>query len=156
MNKYIGNTDPKPSDENIPGHTTVLPLRLLLSSVPFIKQIFRFGIVGLSAAIIHFSTVVYLVQTLTFDPLLANIFGFILAFQMSYWGHRLWTFNATETLHRAALPKLLFIQIICLIANEFLFYIFLMLNIPYPIALFFVLAILPVFTFASSKLWVFR
>lgn len=121
-----------------------------------ILQVFRFCIVGLTAAVIHYSIVVELVQRLTLNPLIANVFGFIFAFQVSYWGHRLWTFNGTLALHRAAFPKLLLIQVTNFIANEALFSIFLSWGLPYNVALLIVLAILPIFTFVSSKMWVFR
>lgn len=124
--------------------------------LPLFFQVFRFGVVGLSAAIVHFSVVVLLVQFAFLTPLVANIFGFLISFQISYWGHRLWTFQDTAVLHREALPKLILVQLLNFSANEFLFYIFLMLHLPYPIALLIVLTILPIFTFLSSKLWVFR
>jgi putative flippase GtrA len=119
-------------------------------------QIFRFGMVGLLAAAIHFTVVVYLVQIWHFVPLTANIFGFVVSFQMSYWGHRLWTFNHSAALHRVVFPKLLLVQVMNLAANESLFYLFLTFNLPYPIALLIVLTILPIFTFLSSKWWVFK
>lgn len=119
-------------------------------------QIFRFGVVGVIAAAVHFNIVVFLVQNFLLDPLVANALAFLISFQMSYWGHRLWTFGGTLTLHRVALPKLLFVQLVNFAANETLFYIFLACNIPYPIALIIVLTILPIFTFLSSKLWIFR
>lgn len=123
---------------------------------PFIAQLFRFGIVGSTATVIHFTTVVSLVQMFLLPPLIANIFGFCIAFQMSYWGHRLWTFSETESEHRVAFPRLLLVQLLALAANESLFYIFLSLHLPYPIALIIVLTILPIFTFFASKRWVFR
>ncbi|MBV9575590.1 MAG: GtrA family protein [Gammaproteobacteria bacterium] len=129
--------------------------KLLTLKFPFILQVLRFAIVGLMAAAVHFGTVVSLVQVEMLQPLIANIFGFVLAFQVSYWGHRLWTFYDTSALHRTALPKLFFVQILNLAANETLFYIFLLLHLPYTIALLIVLMILPLFTFAASKWWVF-
>ncbi|TAK73602.1 MAG: GtrA family protein [Gammaproteobacteria bacterium] len=120
-----------------------------------VRQLFRFGIVGATAAVLHMSVVVLLVQTQGLAPLVANIAGFIVAFQLSYWGHRLWTFSDTHVLHRTALPRLLIVQLINFAANEALFYFFLMLHLPYLIALLLVLMILPIFTFFSSKKWVF-
>jgi putative flippase GtrA len=128
----------------------------LRAYLPLFYQLFRFGIVGLTAAAMHFGIVVLLVQNWNIQPLLANIFGFAGGFQISYWGHRMWTFNDTNTLHRVALTRLLVVQIISLLANETLFYIFLSMNLPYPVALLVVLTTLPIFTFVSSKLWVFR
>ncbi len=123
---------------------------------PWFSQICRFGTVGLTAASIHFSIVVTLVQANMFVPLVANVFGFLVSFQISYWGHRLWTFHDAVVLHRVAFLRLLCVQVISLAANESLFYIFLSLHLPYPIALLIVLTIIPIFTFLSSKLWVFR
>lgn len=120
------------------------------------SQLLRFGIVGLSAAIIHFSVVALLVERANLAPLVANIFGFLVSFPLSYWGHRFWTFQDTEAQHKVAVAKLLLIQLVNFSANESLFYIFLSLHLPYLLALAIVLIILPIFTFASSKLWAFR
>jgi len=122
---------------------------------PLLTQLFRFVSVGVTAAAVHFTTVVWLVQTNLLLPLTANVVGFLLSFQVSYWGHRSWTFNETTVLHRAALPKLLLVQVLNFIANESLFFWLLSLHIPYALALIVVLAILPLFTFFISKLWVF-
>jgi putative flippase GtrA len=121
-----------------------------------IAQLFRFGMVGLSAAAIHFCTVVLLVQNDIYPPLIANVIAFIISFQMSYWGHRLWTFNDTITAHREAYSKLIIVQLLNLAASEGLFYFFLTLQLPYPVALLIVLTILPLFTFTVSKFWIFR
>lgn len=118
-------------------------------------QLARFGIVGLIAAFVHLGIVFWLVQFHYFKPLIANIFAFGISFQLSYWGHRIWTFNNPDVMHRVALPKLLGLQLFNFAANESLFYFFLSLHLPYPIALVIVLAILPLFTFMISKFWVF-
>lgn len=118
-------------------------------------QIMRFGIVGLVAAAVHFGIVVAFVQTWLILPLIANIFGFAIAFQVSYWGHRCWTFAGNGPAHRVAIAKLFFVQLLNFAANETLFYIFLSLSFPYPLALIIVLTLLPFFTFMASKLWVF-
>lgn len=118
-------------------------------------QIARFGIVGLLAAGVHFSVVIFLVQMHVFAPLSANVFGFATGFQVSYWGHRLWTFGVDRSFSHTAFPKLLLVQLLNFAANQSLFYLFLSLHVPYVIALFIVLAMLPIFTFMASKRWVF-
>lgn len=123
--------------------------------VGLFTQFFRFVSVGVTAALVHFATVVVLVQNNLLVPLSANVLGFLLGFQVSYWGHRSWTFHDTVTLHRVALPKLLLVQVCNFIANESLFYWLLALHLPYTTALIIVLSILPLFTFFISKLWVF-
>lgn len=123
--------------------------------IPLLLQIARFGVVGLTAAAIHFFTVVGIVQWFAVKPLLANVVGFIVSFQMSYWGHRKWTFGDTVTLHRVAFSRLLVVQMVNFTANESLFFLFLTLHLPYQVALLIVLTVLPVFTFLGSKFWVF-
>lgn len=124
---------------------------------PLIYQLMRFGIVGVTAAAVHFSVVVLLVQNgVVQQPLVANIFGFMLAFQVSYSGHRFWTFRGTTVTHTAAWAKLLLVSVSGFCANEGLFYLFMTVaGLPYPLALFIVLTVMPVITFTLSKLWVF-
>lgn len=120
-----------------------------------LQQFCRFLAIGGTAAAVHLCTVILLVQTLAITPLQANIVGFLFGFQVSYWGHRAYTFNGTVVLHRVALPKLLSLQIFNFVVNEYLFYLFLSLQLPYPIALVIVLGIMAVFTFVVSKRFVF-
>lgn len=119
-------------------------------------QIARFLIVGVSAAAVHFSVVVYLVQFHQYLPLIANVAGFVVSFQVSYWGHRVWTFSGTEVLHREAYPKLVLLQIFNFGLNEILYFILLSLHLPYQLALLIVLSVLPAFTFMTSKYYIFR
>lgn len=120
-------------------------------------QLFRFGIVGVSAGAVHFSVVVFFVEMSLLKPLFANIIAFMIAFQVSYSGHRYWTFRGTVTDHRVAFPKLFLVSTLTFFANESLFYVFMSyFQLPYQVALLIVLTILPITTFALSKFWVFR
>jgi putative flippase GtrA len=119
-------------------------------------QIMRFGIVGVAAAIVHFSMVVLLVQEFAYAPLLANVAGFLIAVQVSYFGHRHWTFSETSVLHREAYPKLIAVQVMNFSLNEMFYYVLLSLHLPYQLALLLVIAIMPIFTYLSSRWWVFQ
>jgi len=119
-------------------------------------QLCRYGLMGLLAASIHFILVIFLVQKCSQAPLMANMLAYPFSFQISYWGHRLWTFDGTTAPHLSALPKLITVQIINFIIGQSLFYSFLKMHLPYQAALLIVLSILPFFTFLSSRLWVFR
>jgi len=55
-------------------------------------RLFRFGIIGMTAAAVHYWVVVALVEFGGMAPLLANVGGFASAFWFSYFGHRHWTF----------------------------------------------------------------
>lgn len=120
------------------------------------RQMLRFGLVGILAAAVHFTVVILLVQMDHWQPLLANMMGFMTAFHISYFGHRQFTFRATNIGYKTSVTKLLVVQLLNLCANESLFYIFLKTHLPYQIALLIVLTIFPLFTFASSKFWVFN
>jgi putative flippase GtrA len=124
---------------------------------PLIKQLARFGVVGCCAAATNFILVMIGVEAGGLKPLTANAIAFMFAFQISYFGHRRWTFNGTTALHRVAFPKLLLICGLGFFANEGLFYIFLTaFHLQYLLALFLVLAILPIVNFTLGKFWVFR
>ncbi len=117
----------------------------------------RFGIVGVTAASVHFSLVIFFVELYALKPLQANVIAFLIAFQVSYWGHRYWTFRGTTNSHRVALPRLFVICGSSFIANEGLYYLVLTyLKLPYPLALLVVFAILPLVNFTFEKFWVFQ
>lgn len=121
-----------------------------------LTQVAQFLTVGSLAAAVHFGMVVLLVQNFNYAPLIANVGAFVVAFQISYWGHRFWTFSTTEISHREAYPKLVMVQVANFGLNEILYYFLLSFHLPYQVALLIVLAILPIFTFVTSKFWVFQ
>jgi len=119
-------------------------------------QLIRFGSVGSCAAAVNMLMVIWLVTGFNIHPLLANIFAFLIAFNISYIGHRHWSFAGTKRLHRSSIPRFLSVAVISFILNEGLFYIFLSLFHWYYIwALLLVLLIVPIFTFLCSKFWAF-
>jgi putative flippase GtrA len=135
----------------------VLINKIWVAYRPLFFQIMRFGVIGTVAAAIHFSIVVSLVEISLMSPLIANVIAFLFAFQVSYWGHRHWTFRGTTTQHQVAIPRLLLVATSNLIANQIIFFVFLELfKLPYMLALFFTLTILPVVTFTLGKWWIFR
>src|SRR5579872_1726549 len=96
---------------------------VLKNNFSLFQQFTRFAVVGLSAAGVHFSIVVLLVEAQWLQPLLANIVAFCLAFQVSYWGHRQWTFSGTQQKHAVAFPRLFLVSVLAFGINESLFYI---------------------------------
>ena len=112
-----------------------------------ISQLLRFGAVGIAAMLIHWLTVVALVP-LGSVPLLANVAGFGVAFQVSYWGHRHWTFNANALHHRQTLPRFVVVSCSSFAVNEFLYFLLLRYTaLDYRTALTIVLAAVATATF---------
>lgn len=60
------------------------------------RQLFWFGVVGVTAMLVHLGSVILIFVPLGLAPLLANIIGFLLAFQVSHAGHRHFTFRNEE------------------------------------------------------------
>jgi putative flippase GtrA len=134
-----------------------LNINFLFFRYPLTRQLFYFGIVGTTAAIVQLSIVIFLVRNTSLHPLVANVVGFLFAFNVSYFGHRRLTFEETQTQHPIAIRRLFSVAACTFIANESLFYIFLrVFKIHYFVALLLVLLILPISTFILNKYWVFR
>lgn len=121
-------------------------------------RLFRFGIIGLMAAAIHYLVVVALVELGGTAPLLANVGGFATAFWCSYFGHRHWTFadrratNATRSFFR-----FLATAVLGFLLNQLLFYLLLThVNLPYFISLAIVVVVVAVLTYVLTRLWAFR
>ena len=119
-------------------------------------QLFRFGITGVIAASVNFFVVVLIVEYIHLKPLVANIFAYLLAFNVSYFGHRFWTFG-----HKAhgtsSLPKFFTVSIISFFLNEGLFALLLAkTHLHYTWALIITILIVAILSFLLSKLWAFK
>ncbi|AIT09457.1 polysaccharide biosynthesis protein GtrA [Candidatus Francisella endociliophora] len=121
------------------------------------KQISLFLIVGILASITNFVIVWILVELGVFNPLIANFFAFLIAFNVSYFGHRFLTFSTTTQSHKKAATQFFINVMIGLILNESIYYILLhLLHIQYLLALFITMAIVAVYTFVVSKFLIFK
>ncbi len=121
------------------------------------KQVMRFGLVGLTALSVHLLSVMVLVKTWGISPLGANFLGFLLAFQVSYWGHYKWTFVADHVSHKRASLRFFILAGSTFGINELLYAGLLKTTeLPYDVALLMVLIVISVSTFVLSKFWAFR
>tara|TARA_R110000868_G_scaffold407985_1_gene690057 strand:+ start:13771 stop:14148 length:378 start_codon:yes stop_codon:yes gene_type:complete len=119
-------------------------------------QLMRFGIIGASAAAVNMFMLYYFVETYQLMPLVANIFAFLIAFLVSYFGHRHWTFREKQHAN-SSLPKFFMVAAMGFLLNEALFAVFLhVFHIYYMLALFITLIIVAVVTFVFSKFWAFK
>jgi len=116
-------------------------------------QLIRFGCVGGAAAATHLGVVAALVPA-GLPPLVANALAFAVAFQVSYYGHRGWTFRSPGG--RGEYFRLLLVSLVSFALNEALYAAMLRFApLDYRLSLALVLAAVAVFTFAGSRLWVF-
>mgnify|MGYP001387716153 CR=1 FL=1 len=119
-----------------------------------LSGIVRFGCVGGLAMLVHFLVVALLVP-FGVAPLIANIAAFIVAFQISFLGHRQWTFAAKKT--AGQYPKMFVVSLTGFAVNEML-YAFLLKStqLDYRTALLIVLLAVASGTYLGSRFWVFK
>jgi putative flippase GtrA len=121
-------------------------------------RLMRFGIIGLTAAAIHYWAVVALVELAGVAPLHANVGGFAIAFWCSYFGHRHWTFADRHGIQAVrSFFRFLATALLGFALNQYLFYLLLTyLRLPYFVALAMVVFIVAVMTYLLSRIWAFR
>lgn len=121
------------------------------------KQAFYFLIIGALASIVNFILVFIIVHLGLAKPLVANFFAFLIAFNISYFGHRFLTFSTTTQSHTKAGSQFFINALIGLIINEITYYVLLhILYIQYLVALFITIGLVAVYTFVVSKFFIFK
>lgn len=118
-----------------------------------VAQVMRFGLVGITASLVHWSVVTGLVSTGIGEPLWMNIIGFLCAFSVSYIGHRHWTFCAGGD---QSLKKFFAVSLLGFALNEATFAVLLAMGVPYQIGLLIAIIVAAASTFVLSKTWAFR
>lgn len=123
-----------------------------------LKQVFRFGVVGIAATVVHFLVAVIAVQFGGLAPRWANVLGFVVAFCVSFLGQWRWTFAQRAGVPVArAFALYLMVSIGGFLMNA-LAYEWLLSHTAwrYDIALALVLVGVASVSFAISRWWVFR
>lgn len=124
--------------------------------MPVRKELFFFALVGISAMLLHLVLVWLFVSITHWQPLQANIIGFLGAVNISYLGHSLFTFDKTP-LSLRSFTKFFSIACLSFIINQVAYSYGLSWfgNTLYLPILAVVLVLVAVFTFVFSKFWVF-
>lgn len=113
-----------------------------------------FILIGGLAALVHLSLVYMLVSLWQWPPLLANIFGFLLAFQVSFLGHRHLTFGQQADQKKLRMPRFFLVAGSAGLLNECLYFILLHYTpIPWLPALILVLGLVAIYTFISARIY---
>ncbi|MBY0235445.1 MAG: GtrA family protein [Burkholderiaceae bacterium] len=115
-----------------------------------------FGLVGASAAAVHFSVVWLLVSQWQLPALAANVAGFLIAFGVSFLGHHRLSFAAQQATVKSALPRFALVAVLGFVCNELLYAMLLGMGLEYRLALLIVLVAVAVMTWVLSRFWAFR
>jgi putative flippase GtrA len=120
------------------------------------RQLFWFGVVGVTAMLIHLGSVALILVPLGLAPLIANIIAFILAFQVSYAGHRYFTFRNQETTLSRSRGRFFLVALMSFAVNELLYWALLQYTLlDFRIALALVLVAVATLTFVLARYWAF-
>ena len=120
------------------------------------RELFWFGVVGVGAMLVHLGSVALVFVPWGLDPLLANVLGFLIAFQVSHAGHRRLTFREQDA--PAARSRLRFfgVALLSFAVNEAMYWLLLRYTVlDYRVALAIVLVAVAALTFVIARHWAF-
>lgn len=121
------------------------------------RSVSWFVIVGALAAAVHYVVAVTLEAGTSASPAWANVSGFLVAFPVSYIGHRKFSFSTQKTLHKQAFPKFLMVAVGGFIANQFLLLTVIQLSaLPFWLVLAVVMVVVAASTYLLSRYWAFN
>ena len=121
-----------------------------------VRQVIRYGFVGVAATVAHVCMVVSLVEAVGVRFFYANLAGYVTGFVVSYVGHLTWTFGQRGG-HQQKLPRFLlaWISLVCL--GQLTAYVMVdVLGLPYLAALTVIVTLIPLLGFTVGKIWVFK
>ena len=120
------------------------------------KQLFWFGVVGVTAMLVHLGTVSLLFVPWGIHPLAANVLGFLIAFQVSHAGHRAFTFTTSTASVSHTRLRFFAVAVGSFLVNEALYAALLhFTTLDYRVALAIVLVVVAALTFFLARNWAF-
>lgn len=129
---------------------------LQLLNNPIIRLLFRYGIVGVVASVVHFSIAFAAFNYLNINSFVAHFCGFVFGLFTAYFGHYFYSFKDDEQ-HTKRFPKFLVTALIALVLHQGGVYILVnYYKLDYSSRVLPLLVItVPIFTFLLNKFWVF-
>ena len=118
----------------------------------------RFALVGLGATLVHVLTYAGSIELWGVAPLSANAIGFALSVNVSYLGHRSWTFRGVPAgAVGASLARFWVVALIGFALNSMLVHLVTgVFGLAYGWAIPLIAGATPLVTFILSKFWAFR
>lgn len=119
------------------------------------RQLGSFAVVGLAATAVHVGVALVGHEYVGLAPLAANLAGYACAVAVSYFGNAWLTFGRPAA-DAGQFVRFVIISLLALVLNQLIVaYCTRVLEWPFAGALALVVAVVPLFTFAVSKLWAF-
>ena len=116
-----------------------------------------FTLIGAIAALVHYIAAVFLEGFSWLSAPHANIAGFLLAFPVSYFGHRKFSFSHHSSTHQRALPRFFSVALLGFLGNQSLVVAGLLFTaLPFWLILGVVMVIIAMSTYLLSHFWAFK
>lgn len=120
------------------------------------RQYARFAAVGGLATLTHLLVYAGLIELLALAPLASNTAGFALAVNLSYLGHRRWTFAGGPAARSGSLVRFVAVAGLGLVLNTlFVHLVTAMLDLHYGWSVPLIAGATPLLAFTLSRWWVF-
>ncbi len=133
------------------------PLSYFFQMNKLLAQVSWFVVVGCVAAATHWAVAVLCVEQLGLAPLLANVVGWLVAFNVSLFGHYHLTFKHQRAPWKRAAARFFGVALLAFGLNELAYAVLLQATtLRYDLALALVLVGVAVLTFVLSRFWAFR
>ncbi len=129
---------------------------LQLSHNPTIRLMFRYGVVGVMASLVHWLVSYWVFKTFQTPYLVAHSIGFFSGLLPAYFGHYFFSFKDNRQ-HKQLFPKFFLVSFLAFFIHEAgAFFLVDKFKLDYSSIVLPVLVILvPVFTFLLNRFWVF-
>jgi putative flippase GtrA len=106
--------------------------------------------------LVHLGSVALVLVPLGLPPLVANIFAFLLAFQVSHLGHHRFTFSVADAPMARSRRRFFMVALSSFLVNEAMYALLLRFtDLDYRVALAVVLIAVAALTFVSARQWAF-
>lgn len=116
-----------------------------------------FTVIGAVAAAVHYFVAVGVEFTQLTSPSKANVLGYLLAFPVSYWGHRKLSFAGHTASHQQAFPKFFTVALTGFLINQFMVINALHFTaMPFWLILAVVMIVVAICTYLLSYYWAFK
>lgn len=99
-----------------------LPSELPTRRHDLVSRLVRYGAVGLLGTALYFLTVLFLVEKMGADPVVAASVATVLVIVVNYVLNRSWVFESNRD-HRTAFPRFLLIAVVSLLLNTGVMYV---------------------------------
>ena len=120
-----------------------------------IYKLIRFSIIGALATLVHWSVVVFLYNTFSISPLIANFLGYLVAVIVSFYGHRTWVFLASDSIKTRV--KYVSISLSALALQQLLIYISIdRILLRFEILMILIIGITAIYSFLLMERWAFK